>query len=73
MHVHCVDQKSIRAVSVVLQALKKMATYLGYPDTKQLFEGMLVTVLSCWLEAGLMLDHFPVKLMDYNNVSEFLR
>ncbi len=50
-----------------------MAAYLGYRDTRQLLEGMLVTLLSCWLETGLSLDQFPVRLMDYNTTSEFLR
>ena len=50
-----------------------MAVYLGYHDTRQLMEGMLVTLVSCWMEAGLPLDEFPIRLMGCSTIKEFLR
>ena len=50
-----------------------MAIYLGYRDIRQLMEGMLVTLVSCWMEAELRLTAFPIKLMGYSTVREFLR
>lgn len=55
------------------QALGRMACYLGYRGTRQLLEDMLITLVSSWMNVGLQLIDFPVRLMGCNNVKEFLK
>ncbi len=69
----CLVSSSVHVHALLVQALGKMAAYLGYSGTRQLMEDMLVTLVSSWMEAGLSLDKFPVKLMNYNTTKEFVR